>query len=42
MKFISQAYANGKASKYELDFSNPKDQRYFSRIINSKYFKILL
>ena len=39
MKFISQAYANGKASKYELDFSNPKDQRYFSRIINSKYFK---
>lgn len=39
MKFISQAYANGKPSKYELDFSNPKDQRYFSRIINSKYFK---
>ena len=39
MKFISQAYANGKPSKYELDFSNSKDQRYFSRIINSKYFK---
>jgi predicted RND superfamily exporter protein len=39
MKFISQSYANGKESKYDLDFSKPKDQRYFSRIINSKYFK---
>lgn len=39
MKFISQSYANGKPSKYNLDFSRPKDQRYFSRIINSKYFK---
>ena len=39
MKFISQSYANGKASKYDLDFSRPKDQRYFSRIISSKYFK---
>ena len=39
MKFISQSYANGKSSKYNLDFSRPKDQRYFSRIISSKYFK---
>ena len=39
MKFISQSYANGKPSKYNLDFSRPKDQRYFSRIISSKYFK---
>ena len=39
MKFISQSYANGKESKYDLDFSKTKDQRYFSRIINSKYFK---
>ena len=39
MKFISQSYANGKESKYNLDFSKAKDQRYFSRIINSKYFK---
>ena len=39
MKFISQSYANGKESKYDLDFSKSKDQRYFSRIINSKYFK---
>ena len=39
MKFISQSYANGKESKYDLDFSKAKDQRYFSRIINSKYFK---
>ena len=39
MKFISQSYANGKKSKYDLDFSKSKDQRYFSRIINSIYFK---
>ena len=39
MKFISQSYSNGKKSKYDLDFSKPKDQKYFSRIIKSKYFK---
>ena len=39
MKFISQSYANGKKSKYDLDFSKSKDQRYFSRVINSVYFK---
>jgi len=39
MKFISQSYANGKSSKYNLDFSKSKDQKYFSRVIKSKYFK---
>ena len=39
MKFISQSYSNGKKSKYDLDFSKSKDQKYFSRIIKSKYFK---
>ena len=39
MKFISQSYSNGKKSKYELNFSKTKDQKYFSRIIKSKYFK---
>ena len=39
MKFISQSYANGKKSKYNLDFSKSKDQKYFSRVINSVYFK---
>tara|TARA_B100001287_G_scaffold194369_1_gene164406 strand:- start:3245 stop:5881 length:2637 start_codon:yes stop_codon:yes gene_type:complete len=39
MKFISQSYANGKLSKFNLDFSKSKDQRYFSRVIKSKYFK---
>ena len=39
MKFISQAYANGKVSKYDLDFSKSKDQKYFSRVVKSKYFK---
>ena len=39
MKFISQSYANGKLSKFNLDFSKPKDQKYFSRVIKSKYFK---
>ena len=39
MKFISQAYANGKISKYDLDFSKSKDQKYFSRVVKSKYFK---
>ena len=39
MKFISQSYSNGKKSKYDLDFSKAKDQKYFSRIIKSKYFK---
>ena len=29
MKFISQSYANGKKSKYDLDFSKSKDQRFF-------------
>ena len=39
MKFISQSYSNGKQSKYDLNFSKSKDQKYFSRIIKSKYFK---
>ncbi len=39
MKFVSQSYANGKKSKYDLDFSKSKDQKYFSRVIKSKYFK---
>jgi predicted RND superfamily exporter protein len=39
MKFISQSYANGKVSKFNLDFSKSKDQKYFSRVIKSKYFK---
>ena len=39
MKFISQSYSNGKKSKYDLNFSKSKDQKYFSRIIKSKYFK---
>tara|TARA_B100001287_G_scaffold86382_1_gene72222 strand:- start:3265 stop:5904 length:2640 start_codon:yes stop_codon:yes gene_type:complete len=39
MKFISQSYADGKVSKYNLDFSKSKDQKYFSRVIKSKYFK---
>tara|TARA_Y100000385_G_scaffold230921_1_gene242695 strand:+ start:1126 stop:3762 length:2637 start_codon:yes stop_codon:yes gene_type:complete len=39
MKFISQSYANGKLSKFNLDFSKSKDQKYFSRVIKSKYFK---
>lgn len=39
MKFISQSYANGKISKYNLDFSKSKDQKYFARVIKSKYFK---
>ena len=39
MKFISQSYSNGKKSKYNLNFSKSKDQKYFSRIIKSKYFK---
>ena len=39
MKFISQAYANGKESKFNLDFSKEKDRNHFSRVIGSKYFK---
>jgi uncharacterized protein len=39
MKFISQAYANGKESKFNLDFNKEKDRKHFSRVIGSKYFK---
>lgn len=39
MKFISQAYSNGKVSKFNLDFNKEKDKKHFSRVIGSKYFK---
>ena len=39
IKFVSQAYGNGKEEKYFLDFSSSKDKKYLSSIVKSKYFK---
>ena len=39
MKFISQAFVNGKVSKYHLDFSKPKDRKHILRVVDHAYFK---
>ena len=39
MKFVSQAYGNGKVEKYDLDFDNDKHKKYVARVIKSRYFK---
>jgi predicted RND superfamily exporter protein len=39
IKFVAQAYGNGKKEKYFLNFSSSKDKKYLSSIVKSKYFK---
>lgn len=39
MKYLSSAYANGNSEKYNLNFRNNKDKKYFARVVKSKYFK---